>query len=290
MKLLLKFNLIFILVFALGLAATGYITRNMLQRNAQDEILDRARLMMEKALAVRAYTSGQIATLLETQMKYSFLPQSIPAYSATEVLEALHKKYPDYGYKEATLNPTNPRDRAVGWEVDIVTQFRNTADMKEFIGQRDTPAGRSLYIARPIRITNAACLRCHSTIDAAPKPMVEKYGPANGFGWNLNEVIGAQIVSVPMSLPLERAEDAFKLFMVLLTAVFVLIGVALNLMLWQLVVRPVSRLSAIADKVSLGELDAPEFTSRSRDEIGVLVESFARMRRSVVQAMKMLDA
>jgi len=290
MKLLLKFNLIFILVFSLGLAATGYITRNMLQRNAQDEILDRARLMMEKALAVRAYTSGQIAPLLETQMKYSFLPQSIPAYSATEVLEALHKKYPEYGYKEATLNPTNPRDRAVGWEVDIVTQFRNTADMKEFIGERDTPAGRSLYIARPIRITNPACLRCHSTIDAAPKPMVEKYGPANGFGWNLNEVIGAQIVSVPMSLPLERAEDAFKLFMVLLTAVFVLIGVALNLMLWQLVVRPVSRLSAIADKVSLGELDAPEFTSRSRDEIGVLVESFARMRRSVVQAMKMLDA
>jgi len=290
MKLLLKFNLIFILVFALGLAATVYITRNMLQRNAQDEILDRARLMMEKALAVRAYTSGQIAPLLETQMKYSFLPQSIPAYSATEVLEALHKKYPDYGYKEATLNPTNPRDRAVDWEVDIVTQFRNTADMKEFIGQRDTPAGRSLYIARPIRITNAACLRCHSTIDAAPKPMVEKYGPANGFGWNLNEVIGAQIVSVPMSLPLERADDAFKLFMGLLTAVFVLIGVALNLMLWQLVVRPVSRLSAIADKVSLGELDAPEFTSRSRDEIGVLVESFARMRRSVVQAMKMLDA
>jgi len=290
MKLLFKFNLIFILVFVLGLAATGYITRDMLQRNAQDEILDRARLMMEKALAVRSYTSGQVAPLLETQMKYSFLPQSVPAYSATEVLSTLHQKYPEYGYKEATLNPTNPRDRAVGWEVDIVTQFRNTAELKEFVGQRDTPAGRSLYVARPIRITNPACLRCHSTIDAAPKPMVDKYGPANGFGWNLNEVIGAQIVSVPMSLPLARADDAFKLFMILLTAVFVLIGVALNVMLYQLVVRPVSRLSTLADKVSLGELDAPEFTTRSKDEIGILVESFARMRRSVVQAMKMLDS
>jgi len=290
MKLLFKFNLIFVLVFVLGLAATGYITRDMLQRNAQDEILDRARLMMEKALAVRSYTSGQVAPLLETQMKYSFLPQSVPAYSATEVLSTLHQKYPEYGYKEATLNPTNPRDRAVGWEVDIVTQFRNTTELKEFVGQRDTPAGRSLYVARPIRITNPACLRCHSTIDAAPKPMVDKYGPANGFGWNLNEVIGAQIVSVPMSLPLARADDAFKLFMILLTAVFVLIGVALNVMLYQLVVRPVSRLSTLADKVSLGELDAPEFTTRSKDEIGILVESFARMRRSVVQAMKMLDS
>jgi HAMP domain-containing protein len=40
----------------------------------------------------------------------------------------------------------------------------------------------------------------------------------------------------------------------------------------------------------LGTLDAPEFTTRSKDEIGILVESFARMRRSVVQAMKMLDS
>jgi HAMP domain-containing protein len=290
MKLLLKFNLIFLLVFVLGLAMAGFVTRNLLQRNAQEEILDRARLMMEKALAVRAYTTTQIAPLLDTQLKYSFLPQSIPAYSATEVLATLHQKYPDYSYKEATLNPTNPRDRANGWEVDIVNQFRNAAEMKEFVGQRDTPAGPSLYVARPLRITNPACLRCHSTVDAAPKTMIEKYGPANGFGWNLNEVIGAQIVSVPTALPLSRAESAFRLFMASLTGVFVLIGIALNLMLWWLVVRPVSRLSAIADKVSLGELDAPEFVSRSRDEIGVLVESFARMRRSVVQAMKMLDA
>ena len=289
MKLLLKFNLVFVLVFVLGLGATGYITRDLLQRNAQDEVLDHARLLMEKALAVRGYTSGQIAPLLETQMKYSFLPQSVPAYSATEVLATLHKKYPDYAYKEATLNPTNPRDRAVEWEVDIVNQFRNTPAQTEFVGQRDTPSGRSLYIARPIQIKDAACLRCHSTVDAAPKPMGDRYGPANGFGWNHNEIIGAQIVSVPMAVPLERANRAFSVFMTMLTGVFVLIGLALNLMLWKLVIQPVSRLSKIADRVSLGELEAPEFTARSGDEIGTLADSFARMRKSLVQAMKMLD-
>ncbi|AKJ29574.1 c-type heme family protein [Caldimonas brevitalea] len=289
MKLLLKFNLVFVLVFVLGLGATGYVTRDLLQRNAQQEVLDHARLLIEKALAVRSYTSGQIGPLLETQMKYSFLPQSVPAYSATEVLATLHKKYPDYSYKEATLNPTNPRDRAVEWEVDIVNQFRNSPDTKEFVGQRDTPTGRSLYVARPIKITDPACLRCHSTVDAAPKPMVDRYGPANGFGWNFNEVIGAQVVSVPMTVPLQRADSAFKVFMGLLTAVFVLIGAALNVMLWKLVIQPVSRLSAIADRVSLGEMEAPEFNASSRDEIGTLAQSFSRMRKSLVQAMKMLD-
>lgn len=290
MKLLVKFNLVFILVFVLGLAATGYISRDLLQRNAQQEVLDHARLLMEKALAVRSYTSGQIAPLLDTQMKYTFLPQSVPAYSATEVLGTLQKKYPDYHYKEATLNPTNPRDRAVEWEVDIVNQFRNSQETKEFVGERDTPGGRSLYIARPIRISDPACLRCHSTVEAAPKPMIDKYGPANGFGWNLNEVIGAQVISVPMAVPLQRADRVFGVFMASLTAVFVVIGLALNLMLWKLVIQPVSRLSKIADSVSLGDMSAPEFASGSRDEIGTLAESFSRMRKSLVQALKMLES
>lgn len=290
MKLLVKFNLVFILVFVLGLAATGYISRDLLQRNAQQEVLDHARLLMEKALAVRSYTSGQIAPLLDTQMKYTFLPQSVPAYSATEVLGTLQKKYPDYHYKEATLNPTNPRDRAVEWEVDIVNQFRNSQETKEFVGERDTPAGRSLYIARPIRISDPACLRCHSTVEAAPKPMIDKYGPANGFGWNLNEVIGAQVISVPMAVPLQRADRVFGVFMASLTAVFVVIGLALNLMLWKLVIQPVSRLSKIADSVSLGDMSAPEFATGSRDEIGTLAESFSRMRKSLVQALKMLES
>ena len=149
--------------------------------------------------------------------------------------------------------------------------------------------GRMLFIARPLKITNPACLVCHSTVDAAPKPMLERYGPANGFGWNLNEVIGAQVVSVPMTVPLARAEATWKVFMLSLGGVFVAIAVVLNLMLWALVIRPVTKLSALADKVSLGDMDAPEFKATSHDEIGVLAASFARMRRSLEQAMKMLS-
>ena len=289
MKLLFKFNLIFILVMALGVAVSGFIGRNLLQTQAQQEVLAIGRLLIEQATAVRGYTSGQITKLLETQMKYEFLPQSVPSYSATEVLATLHKKYPDYAYKEATLNPTNPRDRAAGWEVDIVNSFRNDTELKELVGQRDTPTGRSLYISRPLRITNPACLQCHSSVDAAPKTMVDKYGPANGFGWQLNEVVGAQVVSVPMTLPLQRADENFRLFVGSLVAVFVVVGLVLNLMIWLVVVRPVTQLAGLADRVSQGELDAPDFIVKGKDEIAALAESFARMKASVVQAMKMLE-
>jgi HAMP domain-containing protein len=290
MKLLAKFNLIFILVMALGIAVTGWITRNILQEQAREEVVSTGRLLMEKALAVRGYTSGQITKLLETQMKYEFLPQSVPSYSATEVLATLRTKYPEYAYKEATLNPTNPRDRAVEWEVDIVNSFRNSAELKELVGERDTPTGRMLYVSRPLRITNPACLQCHSSVEAAPKTMVDKYGPANGFGWQLNEVVGAQVVSVPMDLPLKRAAANFNLFMGSLIGVFLVVGIVLNLMIWLVVVRPVTQLSALADRVSQGDLNAPEFAGSSKDEIGVLADSFSRMRASVTQAMKMLES
>jgi HAMP domain-containing protein len=289
MKLIVKFNLVFIAIFLIGLGIAGYISNQLLRDNAREEILQNARLVMETAAATRSYTSSQVGPLLETQMKYSFLPQSVPAYSATEVFNGLRKKYPEYAYKEATLNPTNPRDRAVEWEADIVNQFRASPGRSEVMGERQTPSGRSLYIARPIQIRDGDCLVCHSTVEAAPKTMVEKYGPANGFGWQLNEIVGAQVVSVPTDVAIQRAAIAYRTFMISLAGVFIFTGLALNLMLFAIVIRPVVKLAKLADQVSLGNMNVPDFKVRARDEIGSLAESFNRMKKSVVQAMKMLE-
>jgi len=289
MRLLLKFNLIFLLIFVAGLAAISQVSWTLLERNAREEIAQSARLLMDAAIATRSYTSGKVAPLLQTQMKYTFLPESVPAFSATEVFNGLRQKHTEYSYKEAVLNPTNPRNRAVDWETDIVNQFRNSKDTTEIVGDRDTPTGRSFYVARPLRVGAPSCLQCHSTIEAAPATLIERYGQANGFGWQLNEVVGAQIVSVPTQVPLDRANRAFRVFMTSTGAVFAVIAIVLNLMLWALVIRPVTKLSKFADRVSLGELEIPEFKRTSRDEIGVLARSIGRMRTSMVQAMKMLD-
>jgi protein-histidine pros-kinase len=289
MKLMLKFNLVLLAVFIVGFVLTGIISYSVLQSNAREEILDNARVMMESALASRSYTNVQIKPLLETQLKYSFLPQSVPAYAATEQFNDLRKKYPDYSYKEATLNPTNPRDRATDWEADVVNQFRNGQAKTELVGERNGGAGKTIYLARPIQITDPACLACHNTVAEAPKTMVELYGPANGFGWKLNEIIGAQIVSVPSALPIQRANHTFKVFMLLLTLVFVLTFLLLNIMLHSIVIQRVKNLAKLADQVSLGNLETAEFKAKDKDEIGVLTQALARMHKSLVQAIKMLE-
>jgi HAMP domain-containing protein len=289
MGLRLKFNLVLILVFALGLAASGYVSKRILEANAQEEVTRNAELMMGAALAVRGYTSKQVKPQLELQLMRAFLPQSVPAYAATEMFNTLRQQHPEYSYKEATLNPTNPRDRAVEWEADIVQQFRNDGNRTEIRGTRDTPTGRALYLAKPLKITDPGCLPCHDTPDTAPKSMVIHYGTANGFGWKLGETVGAQIISVPMSVPLAKAEQAFKTFMTSLVGVFLLAFIVLNVVLSLLVIRPIVRMSRAADEVSTGNFDVPEFSVSSRDEIGVLATSFNRLRRSLEKAMKLLE-
>lgn len=289
MKLVWKFNLVLLGIFVIGVGVAAAVSHRVLQANAREEIIQNARLMMEAALSSRTYTNTQIKPLLETQLKYTFLPQTVPAYAATEVFNDLRKKHPDYGYKEATLNPTNPRDRASDWEADIVQMFRRVPATEEVVGERDTPTGRALYLARPIQITSAACLACHSTIEAAPRTMLDLYGNANGFGWRMNEVIGAQVVSVPMSVPIQRANRTFRTFMLSLAGIFLVAFVLLNVMLHMMVIRPVTRLAAVADQVSLGNFDAGEFRRRGKDEIGVLTDALGRMKTSLVQAMKMLE-
>ncbi|MCG6976160.1 MAG: DUF3365 domain-containing protein [Acidiferrobacterales bacterium] len=289
MKLVAKFNLVLVGVCSIGLAIAGYLSYNILQKNAREEVVQHAGMMMEAALAIRSYTVGEIRPLLKLQMTRTFLPQTVPAYAATQSFDKLRKNHPEYSYKEATLNPTNLRDRAADWEADIVQSFRNNPDEAQLIGQRDTPTGSSLYLARPITIKNAGCLACHSTVEAAPKTMLEKYGEANGFGWKMNETIGAQIVSVPMAYPIEKAQKAFITFMGSLAGIFLFIIIVLNVMLRAIVIRPVTRMAEISDQISMGNMDADEFKESGNDEISVLGSAFNRMRRSLEKAMNMLE-
>ena len=92
-----------------------------------------------------------------------------------------------------------------------------------------------------------------------------------------------------MSVPLAKADQAFKTFMTSLVGVFLLAFIVLNVVLSMLVIRPIVRMSRAADEVSTGNFDVPEFAVSGRDEIGVLATSFNRLRRSLEKAMKLLE-
>ena len=285
-----KFNLVMLVAFAVGLGLAAVLVREIADETARRQVLQEASMIMRHASAVRTYTSGEIRPLLADQMTERFLPQSVPSYAAQTVFRHLHGDFPDYAYKEAALNPTNPADRATQWEADIIALFRQDRGLAEHVSVRDTPTGPMVTFARPFRLTDRACLSCHSTPAAAPATMVDLYGPNNGFGWVHNDVIGAQIVSVPMRVALERAKESLYGVLAAIAAAFLLMLLVMNLLLHFVIIRPVQRITGFAEKAASGELEGEELKEgEGRDEIASLARSFNLLRRSLARSMAMLE-
>jgi protein-histidine pros-kinase len=289
MKLRGKVNLALGGAFIIGLILAGGAAYKVLTDEAIENSARDARIMIEEASAIRTYTAESIRPLLEQQIQIQFLPHTIPSFAAQANFRLVQKKLPEYSYREPTLNPTNVNDKAVDWEADIINDFRNQTSKTETMTIRDTPVGKFLILARPLNVGSAACLTCHSTPAAAPPTMVALYGSQNGFGWKQGEIVGAQVVSIPLSVPLQRAYTSLLWLLAALGGAFLVILLIVDTLLRALVVKPVVGISEMASEVSMGKLDAPEYTRDTSDEIGSLASSFNRMRRSLQSAMKMLD-
>lgn len=282
-----KFTLLLSLIFFSGIAVSGLALSNILNNSVQHQITSEALMLMSTMNAVRTYTNTEVRPELVDRLKTEFLPETVPAFSAKTVFANLRKNkdLESYFYKEATLNPTNLEDKADEFESEVVKRFRQNKSLTEVNGFRSVEGNHLFYIARPITITNPSCLECHSTPDVAPQSMIQKYGSKNGFGWQLNETIGAQMISIPVSQVLQRTRQSFVMIMGLVAVVFAIAILMVNLWLKQYVVRPINRIARVAEAVSTGDLEA-EFEKTSNDEVGHLVEAFTRLKLSLALAMQ----
>src|SRR5208282_1156225 len=97
------------------------------------------------------------------------------------------------------LNPTNPEDRPSPVETELIRNFREHNEWNELSGVLDVRQERLFYIARPLRVTSEACLVCHGSPENAPAALLAHYGTSNGFGWKINEVVGIELLTVPVT-------------------------------------------------------------------------------------------
>jgi protein-histidine pros-kinase len=282
-----KFNLVVLVAFAVGFLVSAFVLDRVFFNSARDQVLQNARIMMTAVNAIRNYTDQELGPLLPMESDGKFVAETVPAFAAQKNFKAVQAAFPGYAYRAPALNPTNLADRAQDWEADIIGLFRNDATRKELVVERDTPTGPTINLARPVSVGDAACLSCHSAAATAPAALIKTYGTADGFGWQLNETVGAQILS-PMAIPLQLARDAYLTFMGILVAIFALIFVIMNLLLHYLVLTPVRRVSKAADAVSMGEENVEVYIKPGKDEISSLSVSFERMRESLKRAMDML--
>lgn len=287
-----KFTIALMLFFLGGILLSWLTLSRALTQFATDQVIDKSEILIGTMNAVRHYTSSRVNPLLAPQLDTEelFISESVPAFSAREVFEAFreNEEYQNFFYKEATLNPTNQRDLADEFEADLVNQFRENTDLEELSGFRTLNGEELFYTARPLAVGAEGCLRCHGDPAEAPVSLVNTFGDESGFGWQLGEIVSAQVIYVPG----ERVSDATRLSLTVVMFVFILIFalviLAINLLLGRNVVQPLQRLAGLAEIVGedkmtgeAAEIDHLNHDSERGDELGQLARVFQKMARQV---------
>ncbi len=292
MKINTKVNFILIIVFIGGIFISGTALASVLEQKTEREVASKAVILMELSNSLREYTNDRVQPLLlpKVDTEEQFIPESIPTYSVREVFEIFrkHKDYANFIYKDATLNPTNLRDKADDFESNIVKEFRKNPAVIDKSGFRTVSGEKLFYTARPFKIEQQSCLRCHSTPEQAPKSQLATYGRNNGFGWKLNDIVATQIVYVPAEDIASQANRSFLIVLAVLAAIFTIIVIVINFLLKKTILKRIKNIASVAEKVSVGDMDA-SFGKQDKDEIGALAEAFNRMKYSLEIALSMLN-
>lgn len=287
-----KFTFILIAVFLTAISIGGFVLYQAAHQRAQVEIVTQGETLLNTMNAVRAYTSGHVNPLVAPQMteETGFIPETVPSYSARTVFEQFrtNEEFRDFLYREATLNPTNPLNKADDFETELVNRFRADNNLDEQTGFRTLDGERLFYIARPLSVSSEACLVCHTSPEVAPPSLVASYGEEHGFGWQLNEIIAAQIIYVPADDVMASGRQLFLGVIAVFAALFAVAIILLNRLMKPTVVRPVQEMATLAQQISEDKLDdgsantpyLSQVAARG-DELGHMVQVFQQMAQQV---------
>ncbi|MEM9542822.1 MAG: DUF3365 domain-containing protein [Cyanobacteria bacterium P01_E01_bin.42] len=286
MKLQTRLALILLAIFFCGWLVAGLAAYAIENTNARRDTIHKAEVLLNTAVAARLYTTEEIRPLLSDRMENEFLPQTVPSYGAQRIFARLDDQYKTYTYAERALNPTNPKDLAEGWQVELIQTFIDNPDLKELIGDRIARSGiETLYVTQPIKITQEGCLDCHSTPDRAPVSLIKTYGDVNGFGWKLNEIIGIRLISIPVSVTRQVVRDSLLSFLLLIASIFLLAYTVVILLVRRWIIYPLNSIAHLVEEVSLGESEIVHLPTERTDELGILSKSIDRLLISLTKSL-----
>jgi protein-histidine pros-kinase len=274
----------FLVALLIGTGGIYYI----LHKRAVQQTATEAGRLLTTATAIRAYTDTHIGPNLQKLSPNQFHEETVPAFAARTVYQMVQETYPGYTYREPALNPTNPSNRPTPVEVELINRFRADRQLKEVHGVRDDEKGAIYYLARPITITQERCLVCHDTPERAPPAMIAKYGPVNGFGWRMNEIIGIQSLTVPAAQELKETGEIAMILAGGLLIVFALTYFALTVPLDLLLVRPLRALARTAESASTASDRPVPMPESSAQEIRSIAAAIERLRTSLSKSLNRL--
>ncbi len=282
-----KFNMTIGAVFLCAIVLIYFLSGSRLQKDAEQQVFDKARLLLTTMESSRSFTSKIIKPALYKALPGRFVAEGMSSsFGARNIFERIRKTYPQYYFKHAAPYPRNLINQADDFEMGIIQKFGNNSELKEWQGYRNKGNEREYSIMKPI-VAKERCMRCHSDPAKAPQELLDRYGNKNGFGRSVGEVIGTLTVSVPASVVIDKARKNTMAFIGMVVIFFVLLTLIVNVFFAKVVLQPIKNLAENANEISLGKLDTQINTSGG-DEIAMLAKAFNRMKISIKMAFEQL--
>lgn len=299
-----RLTLVIFTIFFAGWIICGLSIWGLEYNNARKDIIRTAELLLDTAAATRDYTSTKIQpkfALLTKADTYreskstkeevtDFNKLTVPSYAAQQILNQLEKSKQNkgYSYRESAVNPTNRKDLATNWEVEIIRYFGKNPKALEKIGERfDLISGqKTLYVAQPIQIKKPSCLSCHSKPENAPPSLIKTYGSENGFNWKLNEVVGTRIISVPTIVQYQEARKSVWSYLLAIASVFLVAYTAVLLIIQQWITKPLDTITHLLEEVSLHQIEGSQLPEDNSSSLGKLNRAINRLLISLNKALE----
>jgi signal transduction histidine kinase/DNA-binding response OmpR family regulator len=188
---------LFALVFgAFVVVRTWHSTRQQLEKLTHEQ----ARLALAFDVAIREYVAESVRPAMAQRIPADdfVLEAMSTSYVARNVFEKVGEHFPDYIIKFSSENPRNPNNRAGPEESRLLQYFRDNAGHDDWSGPIRLN-GEVYYASCRVMRIDERCLRCHGKPEDAPKKLLESYPEMGGFGYQIGEVAGMDVVAIPQA-------------------------------------------------------------------------------------------
>ncbi|MDM8555486.1 DUF3365 domain-containing protein [Desulfococcaceae bacterium HSG7] len=201
-----------------------------------------------------------------------------PALATREISTLADIKH-GYNFRVVSDRFREPKNKPDSFESEALKRFQ-TQKMIYTDGFQD-----GLYRYTEPLFVKQGCLKCHGKLDKDVKePMktilLEKYGP-KAFDYKVGDVRGIVSIKIPQQTLVTLLSSIFTVWNVLIGVISILL---FYLFTRFMIVKPITQLTHVANKLSEGQIDidlgASEIKFNTKNEISQLALAFERLRKS----------
>jgi len=196
----------------------------------------------------------------------------------------------NFAYKRLSQNPRNPVNQLDKNFFPILSFFEEKKAIKQWQGINSINGKKNLIIARSVYVTSD-CLRCHGVPEMAPRGVIAKYGDKAGFGFKEGDIMGMELVAIPMDIVLnEITQTLINIIMVGMFFIFLLF-LTIEATFIKHVGFPLNKLVTHFKKISQNRYNENTLFEQSDnrdDEISHLINSFNIMIKDLNDAYENL--